>query len=49
LEALEATAAARDWFGPTLLDLYLRHKRSELKLIDGLDPAELCGRYAEVY
>ena len=37
------------WFGPTFLEAYLRHKRSELGYVAGLEPAELCARYAEVY
>lgn len=49
LDALEATPEAADWFGPVFLDLYLRHKRSEIKLLDGTDAAEQCRRYAEVY
>jgi glutamine synthetase len=46
---MERSAAVKDWFGPTFLEAYLRHKRSELGFIAGLDPAELCARYAEVY
>ena len=34
---------------PVFLDAYLRHKRSELQHVAGLDDAELCARYAEVY
>ncbi len=49
LDALDACAPARDWFGPVHLDAYLRHKRAEVKQMAGLTPAELCDRYAEVY
>ena len=49
LSGMERSAAVKDWFGPTFLEAYLRHKRSELGFIAGLDPAELCARYAEVY
>jgi glutamine synthetase len=49
LDALEATPEARDWFGPVFLDLYLRHKRSEIRMLDGADDVEQCRRYAEVY
>jgi glutamine synthetase len=49
LKALEATAEATDWFGPTYLEAYLMFKRGELASIDGLDEAALCARYAEIY
>jgi glutamine synthetase len=49
LANLEASPLARDWFGPALLDCYLRFKRAELRALDGLTPAEICARYAEVY
>ena len=31
------------------LEAYLRHKRSELGYVAGLEAAELCARYAEIY
>lgn len=49
LDNLEATPEARDWFGPTYLEAYLRHKRAEIKMVAGLDEAEQCARYALVY
>jgi glutamine synthetase len=49
LDAMEASATAKSWFGPTFLEAYLRHKRSELAHVAGLEPPELCARYAEVY
>ena len=49
LDNLEATSEARDWFGPTYLEAYLRHKRAEIKMLDGLDEAQQCARYALVY
>ncbi len=49
LDRLEATAEARDWFGPVFLEAYLRHKRAEMKMVAGLDEAEQCARYAKVY
>lgn len=49
LDALEATPEAQQWFGPVLLDAYLRHKRSEIQLLGDLDPAEQCRRYALAY
>jgi glutamine synthetase len=49
LDGMEASAVVKGWFGPVFLEAYLRHKRSELAHVAGLDPAELCARYAEVY
>ena len=49
LDGMEKSEAVQAWFGPTFLEAYLRHKRSELGYIAGLDPPELCARYAEVY
>ncbi len=51
-EALDKMAASQtvaSWFGPTFFEAYLRHKRSELAHVAGLQPPELCTRYAEVY
>jgi glutamine synthetase len=49
LDNLETTPEARDWFGPVYLEAYLRHKRAELKMLEGLDEAQQCARYALVY
>jgi glutamine synthetase len=49
LDRLEATAEARDWFGPVFLDAYLRHKRAEIRFLDGLTKVEQCRRYAQTY
>jgi glutamine synthetase len=49
LDALERTAAAREWFGPMHFDAYLRAKRAEAANVRALDPATLCARYAEAY
>ena len=46
---LEASEAARDWFGETFFRAYLMFKRAELRAIEGLTEAEICARYAEVY
>jgi len=46
---LAATPEAKEWFGEVLLDAYIRHKRHEIALVQDLDPAEQCRRYAEVY
>ncbi len=49
LDRLADSEAARRWFGPVFLDAYLRYKRAEAEHMAGLEPAELCARYAEVY
>ena len=49
LDLLEATEAARDWFGETLLSAYLEFKRSELKAVEDLEPSDICDRYAAIY
>lgn len=49
LDNLAACQEAREWFGDTFLDAYLRFKRAELRVVDGLTEAETCARYAEIY
>jgi len=49
LDVMEKSQQIAGWFGPTFFEAYLRHKRSELASVAGLDPAALCARYAEVY
>jgi glutamine synthetase len=49
LDALKADETAAAWFAPSLLDSYLGMKRMEMKLVEGLDDAALCQRYAAVY
>ncbi|MBV9655658.1 MAG: glutamine synthetase [Acetobacteraceae bacterium] len=49
LDALAATAEAKDWFGGPFLDAYLMFKRSEIAAVSGLDEEAVCARYAEVY
>ena len=49
LDALEQTAAAREWFGPVYLEAYLRAKRAEAANTKDIDPVVLCARYAEAY
>jgi glutamine synthetase len=49
LENLATSEEAREWFGETFFEAYLRFKRSELKAIEGLTEAQTCARYAEVY
>jgi len=49
LDLLEATHEAREWFGPVYLEAYLRHKRAEIRMLEGLDEAAQCARYALTY
>jgi glutamine synthetase len=49
LDGMEKSAAVQSWLGPTFLEAYLRHKRSELAHVAALDAPGLCARYAEVY
>jgi glutamine synthetase len=49
LDNLAACTEAREWFGGAFLDVYLRFKRAELRVLDGLTDAAICARYAEVY
>jgi glutamine synthetase len=49
LDRLEATEAARGWFGETFLSAYLEFKRSELKALEDLEPSDICDRYAAIY
>ncbi|MGF1610480.1 MAG: glutamine synthetase family protein [Kiloniellales bacterium] len=49
LDALEADTAARAWLPPAFLDAYLRYKRFEIGLMEGLSLDELCARYSEAY
>jgi glutamine synthetase len=49
LAALEDDAVLMEWLPPLLRDAYLAVKRSELRAAAGMDLAETCRRYAEVY
>lgn len=49
LSRFEASDAVRDWFGADFVKVYADHKRSELKCLEGLDTAQKCARYGEVY
>ena len=44
-----ASETARGWFGDELFECYLRFKRSEMQAVDGMTPAQICARYAEIY
>ncbi len=49
LTLLEASTAAAGWLGAELHDAYLKFKRAEIQGLHGLEEAEICRRYAEVY
>ena len=49
LDGLAASPEAREWFGDIFFDAYLRFKRAELRVVEGLTEAETCARYAEIY
>lgn len=49
LDGLAASETARSWFGDTFFDVYMRFKRAELRVVDGLSEAATCARYAEIY
>jgi glutamine synthetase len=49
LDRLAACAEAREWFGDRFFEVYLQFKRAELRVVEGLDDAEICARYAETY
>ncbi len=49
LDCLAASEQAAEWFGPVYLDAYLRHKRSEIKMVADLSEQEQCDRYALSY
>jgi glutamine synthetase len=49
LDALEADEVARSWLPAPFLDVYLRHKRTEIAIMEDLDRDERCRRYADAY
>ncbi|XVQ84444.1 glutamine synthetase family protein [Microbispora siamensis] len=49
LDDLAGDDVVRSWFADDLLRTYLDVKRTELALVDGLKPDELCRRIADVY
>jgi glutamine synthetase len=49
LAALEADPVASGWWPPQLLDVYLKHKRGEIALLEGMSGEEQAARYALVY
>ena len=49
LGLLRTTDAAKEWFGEGFLELYLKFKADEEEAVAGLEPQEICNRYAAVY
>jgi len=49
LNLLAASETARNWFGDEFFEVYLRFKRAEMQAVEGMTPAEICAKYAEVY
>ena len=49
LDNLCATPAAREWFGPEFFELYLNFKLEEEQAVAGLEPQDICDRYAAVF
>jgi glutamine synthetase len=49
LDRLERTEVARGWFGAEFFAAYLQFKRSEIAALEGLEPADICDRYAAIY
>ncbi len=49
LDRLSQSQWARGAFGETLVDAYLRHKRSEVEQLNDLSDAEICAKYAAAY
>ncbi|KAA0969611.1 glutamine synthetase [Aureimonas fodinaquatilis] len=49
LDAMEGCGDMREWMGADLFAAYIMHKRGEAAMLEGLDLATLCQRYAEVY
>jgi len=49
LELMVADDLVRSWFSPNLFDAYVSLKRTELRILEGLSPSELCERYRNVY
>lgn len=49
LERFEADEVAWSWLPTNLRRCFVSMKRTELDLVDGLSPEQLCRRYADVY
>jgi len=49
LEALRADPVVCGWLPPRILDCWIALRQKEARIVEGLDDAALCRRYAEVY
>lgn len=49
LEVMEKEKAMKQWFSDNFVDIYLKHKRCEIKEMKDLSIEEICRRYANVY
>jgi glutamine synthetase len=49
LAALASDEVVRGWLSPRLYEAYVGLKRAEIEAVAGLDVAEVCRRYAELY
>ena len=49
LQALEADEVVRSWIPDDLLECHIGVKRTEISLLQGLSPEEVCERYLRVY
>ncbi len=49
LDYLQESQWAKAAFGDTLVDAFLRHKRCEVEIMDGLTEEEICNRYVAAY
>ena len=49
LAALAEDEKARAWMTPLMYDAYIAVKRSEVEAAEGVDQAELCARYGQIY
>ena len=49
LDLMDADPVVRSWMPEVMYDSYVSVKRLEVELMAGLDPAEVCERYARVY
>ena len=49
LDLMAASGKVKDWMGNEFHNAYIVHKRSEIKLLEGLDTSEQISRYMECY
>ena len=49
LTRLENSDAVKSWFGDLFVDVYVKHKRGELEMLQGKTEEEICAAYERVY